>query len=386
MSLKIVADGNIPGLERHFGHLGELVPVDGRSLDAGKLQDADVLLVRSVTRVDSSLLSGSRVRFVGSATSGIDHIRSGELEELGIHWCHAPGSNANAVVEYVLSAIATSGDKLESVLDGGFVGIVGFGAIGRLLASRFEALGIDFRVCDPWLNQQTVARAGSLEEVLAGTVVTLHTSLTDEHPWPSRHLLGARELALVGEDALLINASRGPVVDNRALLQALEDGAGFEVVLDTWEGEPAIDTDLLARVQVGTPHIAGYSLDGKLRGTRMLARALADYLQLDVGADTGDGEGAEPLQVDGDARDARLLRTVLLASYDIRADDAALRQALAGHSTADTIGKLFDDLRRHYPERRELAGRRVVCPGWDEEQQDLVRGLGCIPVTTGEST
>ena len=234
MSLTIVADANIPGLARYFGHLGEIVPADGRSLSAAQLEDADVLLVRSVTRVDKSLLSGSSVRFVGSATSGIDHIEAHDLEGLGVHWCHAPGANANAVVEYVLSAIAASGDRLEELLAGGFVGILGCGAIGRLLASRLEALGIDFRVCDPWLDQQTVPRAGSLEEVLGAAVVTLHTSLTDDKPWPSRHLVGARQLAALGEGALLINASRGPVVDNRALLQTLDNGAGFDAVLDTW--------------------------------------------------------------------------------------------------------------------------------------------------------
>ncbi|NQX89836.1 MAG: 4-phosphoerythronate dehydrogenase, partial [Halioglobus sp.] len=218
MTLKIVADENIPGLQRDPDHGVKLSRVAGRGIQAEHLTDADILLVRSVTRVDQSLLSESPVRFVGSATSGFDHIDRTYLQRRGIVFAHAPGANANAVVEYVLTAIAAVGDTLEELLHGAAVGIIGYGHVGSALAARLHDLGIDHKVYDPWLDPAVVGSAASLDDVLDCSVVTLHPELTHAKPWPSYHLLGAEELSQLRPNTLLINASRGAIIDNQALL------------------------------------------------------------------------------------------------------------------------------------------------------------------------
>jgi erythronate-4-phosphate dehydrogenase len=383
MNLTIVADENIPGVEHYLGALGQVVRVNGRALAPAQLVGADILLVRSVTRVDAALLDDSGVRFVGTATSGFDHIDRDYLAGRGITFAHAPGANANSVVEYVLAAVASVDDTLERLLAGGQVGIVGYGNVGRLLAARLKALGIGYRVFDPWLNQHTLDCATDLDAVLGCDVVSLHPELCLEQPWPSHHLLGREELRRLRCGTLLINASRGSVVDGSALLSRLHGAREPNVVLDVWEGEPNVDPALLARVTLGTAHIAGYSLDGKLLATRMLSSAVMAYLSQTKSSDLEKyGKfGAQELPLLRATRDlsgARLARFLLQSRYDIRADDALLREAVVGKPLAQERAAAFDQLRRSYRDRRELAGAIVECTS--PEQFALVRALGCTPI------
>jgi erythronate-4-phosphate dehydrogenase len=349
----------------------------GRSLRPEQLAGVDVLLVRSVTRVDARLLDNRGVRFVGTATSGVAHIDRDYLQRRHIGFRHAPGSNANSVVEYVLAATAGVADHLERVLAGATVGIVGYGYIGRAVAGRLRALGINYCVYDPWLDREAIDHPAELADILACAVVTLHAELTDRMPWPSRHLLDETALARLAPDSLLINASRGPVVDNRALLALLERGNAPDTVLDVWEGEPAINHELLRHVSFGTPHIAGYSLDGKLLATRMLVQAMALELGL-AWRDPGSAAGEpDPLQVAPQDTGAALLRTIISQRYDIAADDAALRQATLGVE-ANAAASGFDRLRRDYPERREILGSRVSLQPPGVQEQQLLAGLGCL--------
>ena len=372
--LRIVADANMPGLD---GIPGLAVDYqEGRSICREHLENADALLVRSVTRVDANLLAGTGVRFVGTATSGFDHVDRAYLASAGIGFSHAPGSNANSVVEYVLAAIAAVDNFLEHLIAGEKVGVVGYGHIGKLLCQRLTALKIDFCCYDPWLNDSAVANACSLDQVLASRVITLHPSLTVESPWPSRHMLGKSELAQITAEQLLINASRGEVVDNSALVLHLHDQPDAPVVLDVWEGEPALDSRLLDKVAIGTAHIAGYSLDSKLKATQMLLTAMAGHLaisELSPGILEG---GAEKLTVDLPSEHAEALRCLLGARYQIMEDDGRLRAAAtmaAGDSRQ--LAASFDKLRKSYPVRRELAGSRVhVANG---SAADLLRALDC---------
>ncbi len=359
--LKIVADSNMPGVEAIFSAYGEVERVEGRGLAAARLHDADVLLVRSVTTVDRALLAGSAVRFVGTATSGLEHIDQHYLAQRGIHFAHAQGSNANSVVEYVLAAIAACDDYLERLLAGASLGIVGHGHVGRRLAACARGLGIAVRVCDPWL--EPFAGSAPLDEVLACEAISLHPELTSAQPWPSYHLVDDGVLARLGADKLLINASRGAVLDNAALLRRLQTGAGPRCVLDVWEGEPRIDTALLPALAFATPHIAGYSLDAKLIASRMLARALAAALGLPAPAVDAGAPPAEPLKLPPSGHAAAGLRALLQARYSIAADDRALRAALAEAPDADAVAGAFDALRRNYPRRRELRGSVVEAPG-----------------------
>ena len=384
MSLVILADENIPAVEHYFGaDTGATVRrVGGRKLLRSHLDGVDILLVRSVTQVNEALLHGTSVKFVGTATSGVDHIDQGYLCQQGIGFAHAPGSNANSVVEYVLSAIAAVPDKLEQLLGGGAVGIVGYGVIGTAMAARLRALGIDYRVYDPWLDESVISNPASLARVLSCDVVSLHCELTRRQPWPSFHLLGEAELACLQSDGLFINASRGPVVHNQAMLALLEAGRAPATVFDVWEGEPLIQHALLGQVTLGSAHIAGYSLDGKLLATHMLSDAVTLHFGLalpDQGSPAGE---PEVLTVPDGLAGAALMRHLLAARYDIRHDDALLRGATLGVDIAQA-GVNFDLLRKQYRDRRELRGSTVHGDFKSSQDVELVQGLGCVPVVTG---
>lgn len=377
MTLRILADENIPAVEHYAGTLASVQHFSGRALQPEQLAEVDVLLVRSVTRVDAQLLGDSRLKFVGTATSGFDHIDRDYLGRRGIAFAHAPGSNANSVVEYVLAAIAAVGEHLERVLAGAPVGVVGYGVIGRTVATRLRALGINYRAYDPWLSPGAVDQPALLPEILGCAVITLHAELTRRQPWPSYHLLDAAALARIPADSLLINASRGPVVDNLALSDLLQGGGGPDVVLDVWEGEPRISQTLLGQVKLGTPHIAGYSLDGKLLATRMLVEAMARALELPWRNPGSAAGAAAPLQTGAHGSAAGTLRHLLAQRYDIGADDAALRGVTRG-ADPEAAALAFDRLRRHYPERRELLGSAVAPGPASPDALRLLAGLGCV--------
>lgn len=375
-TVHILADENIPAVEHYAGASATVARFSGRRLSRAQLAGVDALLVRSVTRVDAHLLADSDVQFVGTATSGFDHIDRDYLKQRGIAFSHAPGSNANSVVEYVLAAIAASGNHLERILSGTPVGIAGYGVIGKAVAARLRALGVQCRVYDPWLDIAAIEHATSLTGVLECGVITLHAELTRDEPWPSYHLLAATELAEISADSLLINASRGEVVDNVALSSLLARAAAPDVILDVWEGEPQIDATLLRQVQLGTPHIAGYSLDGKLLATRMLLRAMAGHFNMLLD-DPGSAAGTAPvLRVPDGASGAELLRAVVAQRYDIHSDDACLRAATLG-ATPTAAASAFDQLRRNYPERREILGSPWAPGKLSAAAQELLHALGC---------
>jgi len=377
-AVHILADENIPAVEHYAGASATVTRFSGRRLSRAQLAGVDALLVRSVTRVDAQLLADTEVQFVGTATSGFDHIDRDYLQQHGIGFSYAPGSNANSVVEYVLAAIAASGDQLERILSGAPVGIAGYGVIGKAVAARLRALGVQCQVYDPWLDIAGIEDATSLSGVLQCGVITLHAELTRKHPWPSYHLLAAAELAEISVDSLLINASRGEVVDNAALSALLARGGAPDVILDVWEGEPQIDATLLRQVQLGTPHIAGYSLDGKLLATRMLIDAMAGDLRIPaVKVESAAGPAPVLLVPDG-ASGAELLRAVVAQRYDIRTDDTNLRAATLG-ANPTAAASAFDQLRRNYPERREILGSPLAPGKLSAAAQELLHALGCEP-------
>ncbi len=374
--LRVVADSNLLGLD-------ELPALDitflpGRDIGPDALRDADALLVRSITPVGEVLLRDSPVRFVGTATSGYDHVDRSYLASAGIAFSHAPGSNANSVVEYVLAAIAYTDDYLEQLLGGAKVGVIGYGHVGRLLCQRLANLGIGYCFYDPWLGATDDQCATSLEEVLACRVISLHPALTRKTPWPSYHMLADKELAGVAGTSLLINASRGPVIDNRALEVHLGRGDVSRVVLDVWEGEPHLSSTLLDKVLLGTAHIAGYSTDSKLKATAMLLSAMAIHFDSESLVPAGGAGALEDLTLTGPLSDAGLLRNLLEARYKIAADDVRLREMVsAAAGSPQQLATGFDALRKNYPVRRELAGSTVVITGLSDRQLRLLEALEC---------
>ena len=359
MPLRIVADANIPYADEAFSRLGQVHRVPGQQIGPEVVGGADVLLVRSVTRVGGDLLRDSAVRFVGSATIGTDHVDPDYLRARGIAFAHAPGSNAQSVVEYVLASLLAVTTEVGGAVRDRTVGVVGCGHIGGRLAARLPALGVRVLRCDPPLADAAEAAGRPhdfvpLETVLAeADVVTLHPPLTRSGPHPTFHLLGAEELAAMRPDALLVNASRGAVVDNVALREALDAGRIGGAVLDVWEGEPTPDPDLLRRTALATPHIAGYSFDGKVQGTAMLYDALVAWLGAPSVWDADTvlaGGGLSPLQPPEAEEETAWLDALVRQAYDLRADDARMREIL---SLPDgERGTYFHHLRKTYPKRR----------------------------------
>lgn len=347
--MRIIADENMPGLAP-FERLGTVVRVDGRTLTREQLDGAEVLLVRSVTAVTRALLEGTAIRFVGSATIGTDHVDRAALSALGIAFAHAPGCNARAVAEYVLQALLLACQRQGRALRDSRVGIVGLGNVGGRVADWLTALGVPVRACDPPLARAgttTVVPLSGLDEVLEADLITLHVPLTGDGEDATRHLLDADRLARLGPHRTLISTCRGAVIDNRALLARLRGDAGPLTLLDVWEGEPRPDPALLARVWLGSPHVAGYSVEGKWLGTTMLYQAWCRWRGVAEQAPVADGEGGElamPVASEAD------LLALLRYAYRVDEDDTALRQAVG---EADP-GAAFDALRKHYPPRHEL--------------------------------
>ncbi|HTN33316.1 MAG TPA: 4-phosphoerythronate dehydrogenase PdxB [Marinobacter sp.] len=377
----IVADENIPLLESFFGDIGEIRRVAGRTLSAEEVRLADVLLVRSVTRVDRELLAGSRVRFVGTATIGTDHIDRDWLEQQGICFAAAPGCNANSVAEYVLSVLSLHAEMRGlSEWTKMSVGIVGVGNVGQTLARKLGRLGFKIRLCDPPRansEKDSTEEFVSLKEALKCDVVTLHTPLTKNQPYPTYHLLGKDELALLGSDQLLINAGRGEVIDTVALQSRLQQADAPTVVLDVWEHEPGISPGLVNHVWLATPHIAGYSLEGKVQGTEMIYQALCRYLGLPIRKKAGQflpQPALSKMSFTSAADENDALKIALRACYDPRGDDTRLRASMT--ESAEERAIEFDRLRRNYPVRRECSSLKVQLKGTSGSFQDSFRAVG----------
>lgn len=377
--MRIVADENIPLLEELFSALGELVPLPGRHIAPADVADADVLLVRSVTRVGPGLLENARVRFVGSATAGHDHLDRDWLSGRGIHAAWAPGCNAPSVVDYVLAALLYVVDYDLRKLHGRSVGIIGCGEVGGRLRERLARCGMRCLVCDPpRARAEGEADFVSLQEALAADVVSLHVPLIRSGPDATLHLLGEQELAQLKFGSVLINTSRGPVVDNRALRKLLPERRDLAVVMDVWENEPRPDPRLVRRTTLATPHIAGYSLDGKLAGSAMVFRALHEFLQREPAVQPEQFLPEAPVRslVFSDAvAPEHALRAAIAASYSILRDDSAMRAMMRRPPEGD-VAAGFDALRRNYPLRRDFSNVRVRVRHSVQGVQAMLRAVG----------
>jgi erythronate-4-phosphate dehydrogenase len=272
--LRVLADINIPGLERWNSDFVELSLMDGRNISRSDLLDADALLVRSITRVNQELLQGSRVSFVGTATSGVDHVDIPWLQDQGIQFADAAGANANAVAEYVIAVLAALIEEKNFDPWQAKVAVVGVGQVGSALVRRLKLMGIDCVGCDPLRQDISDLEYINLEQALKADVICLHTPLTIGGEFSSYHMIGAAQFEHMQKSAVLINAGRGEVIDTPALITHLEKNPDFIAVLDVWENEPQPSAGLLQAVDILTPHIAGYSLEAKLTATQRVVDAL----------------------------------------------------------------------------------------------------------------
>lgn len=374
--MQIFADKDITTATAAVSSYGDLHLFDGRDVVARDLRNADVLLVRAITRVDARLLAGTAVRFVGSVTAGIDHVDTAFLQTAEIPFAATPGCNARAVAEFVLIcavryAVLRGVDLRELRF-----GIIGFGHAGRALAGKLDALGCDYSYNDPPLAALDPSlESTTLEQILAADVVTLHVPLVATGCYTTVDLIGARELARIRPGALLINAARGGVVDESALLARMMGVSPILTAIDCWRDEPDIDPALLEYAFIATPHVAGHTHEGRHTATAMLRAALVRWLGADdrqlAALSTDTSAGRLDLQVVEAAEAAALAAA---AAHDIDAVSDRLRTLL----TLDRrcAAAHFDILRRQCGMWREVEAYSVASTGLAPDTVDLLAALG----------
>lgn len=373
--MKIIADENIPYVNEAFATLGEVTLRPGRAISPEDVRHADILLVRSVTQVNGALLDGSSVRFLATATIGEDHIDRVWLDEHDIGFSSAPGCNANSVGEYIVAALLHLAEKYDVSLADSSIGVVGVGNVGSNVARKAAALGMQVVLNDPPLADATGdTKYRPLDEILACDFITTHVPITSDGPHPTRHLVDARFLKQMKPGSFYLNTARGPVADNGALLQSLENGHLRGVVLDVWEGEPSVRLDLMDLVDIATPHIAGYSFDGKVKGTCQIYEAACRHLKIKPGW-TPDALLPPPehptLTLEG--RDCDLKRAVDTI-YPLCEDDARMRQI--AQEPEDGRRAYFDRLRKTYPRRREFSNTTLSLAQPNDQLTGILRDIG----------
>ncbi|WP_299269087.1 4-phosphoerythronate dehydrogenase [uncultured Psychrosphaera sp.] len=358
--MNIFIDENIPYADDFFSDIGEITRFAGRELTAEQMTTADILLVRSITKVNQALLSkADKLSFVGTATIGEDHIDKTLLANKNVTFTSAPGCNAISVAEYVISSLYVLAEKYHFDLLTKTVAIIGVGNIGKSLQKKLMALDINLILCDP-VREQTEDGFVSLDHALThADVVTFHTPLTASGNHPSFHLLNEDNIQLLKQDVCLINASRGEVIDNQALLNEIHrrdknQELTIKLVLDVWENEPNPLLELIEYTDIASAHIAGYSLEGKARGTEMLYQAVCQHLGLPIVKKLDELlpiPSVTKLVLNNQEQEVNQLKQVVHLVYDPRRDDALFRNLLAV--------KGFDWLRKNYPIRREWSSLKL---------------------------
>jgi len=349
-NMKIVADNKIPYLKGVLEPYAEVVYKPGPEISNGDVRDADALIIRTRTKCDEELLKGSHVKFIATATIGFDHIDREYCRKNNISWTNAPGCNASSVQQYIASVLATLGSSISSIPEKPVIGIVGVGNVGSKVEKLARILGMDVLLNDPPRERaEGGTQWSTFREIQENAdIITFHVPLISEGRDKTYHMAGREVLDRIHQDTVLINTSRGEVVDNAALKQALNNGQIKTAILDVWENEPEIDRELLNLVKLGTPHIAGYSRDGKANGTAQSVRAVSRFFGL--GLDDWYPGDVEPPQnpviqlSDQDIRPREAVYNAIKATYDVSEDDERLRRN----------PEEFEKQRGNYPIRREF--------------------------------
>lgn len=355
--MKVVCDSAIPFLKGALEPYCQVVYARGSEISRDMVKDADALVVRTRTRCDADLLEGSKVSFIATATIGYDHIDTKWCGSHGIRWTNAPGCNSWSVQQYTGSLLVTMSQSLGFAFRDKTLGVVGAGNVGSKVARLAALLGFRVLLCDPpRARREGWGQFVTLDEIIERSdIITLHVPLIHEGEDATFHMFDGAVLGRMNKDQILINTSRGEVVDGAALKKALARNRILAASLDVWENEPQIDTELLSLLFTGTPHIAGYSVDGKATGTTMSVQALGRFFDLPC----RDWEVTEvpqcqqPLEFSIDTAGKapqEVLADAILHTYSIKADDAALRTSVA----------TFEKQRSDYPVRREFPAFSVI--------------------------
>ncbi len=360
--MKIVCDNKIPFLRGVLEPYAEVVYLPGKETTPEVVRDADALITRTRTICDEKLLKGSSVKVIATATIGYDHIDTHWCEQNGIIWRNAPGCNSWSVKQYVSSTLVSLARMRSLKLEGMTLGVVGVGNVGSKVARAASALGMKVLLNDPPRERREGSTAFvSLDEILEKSdIITLHVPLSKEGEDATWHLFDEKRLRGMKRSQILINSSRGPVVDNAALKKALQTRSIAGAVLDVWEGEPDLDPELVSLLDITTPHIAGYSADGKANGTSASVRTVSQVLGLPLTEWFPENipSPSVPLEFSIDAAGKsrqEVLSAAILHTYDVMKDSDSLRDNLAS----------FEKLRGDYPVRREPSAFTLDLHGGD---------------------
>jgi erythronate-4-phosphate dehydrogenase len=377
--MKIIADENIPFVRECFTSIGDVRALSGRQITPDSVANVDILLVRSITAVNEKLLANSKVKFVATATIGFEHIDTDYLKNHNIGFASAPGSNANSVADYIVAALLSVGKKHKITLEGKSIGIIGVGNVGNRVAEKCAALGMKVKLNDPPLFRQTGdTKYRPLDELFGCDFITLHTPLTFEGQDKTLHLADEKFFASLKTGCIFINTSRGGVHDTSALKAAIRSKKLGAVILDVWENEPNIDCELLRLVDISTPHIAGYSLDGKIAGMIMIYNSACEHFGFKPKYKIEDflpPPKVPQIEIEKISPDMQLLlHEIVQQVYAVNRDDFNTREIAMVEQ--EKRGKFFDDLRKNYPVRRELQNTTVIlkqsCPALAE----MLKGIG----------
>lgn len=372
--MKLVVDENIAFAEEAFSQFGDVLLIGGRQITNEILRNADALIIRSITNVDEKLLQNTNIKFAGTATIGTDHIDTNYLNKNNIAFADAKGCNADSVTEYVFTALLKIAVDNNLTLKNRSIGIIGVGNIGSRVVKYAEVLGLKVYKNDP-----PKQRAGegsnyvSLEEALQADIITLHVPLNKTGIDKTFHLLDEKKLNKIKNNTIIINSSRGEVVDNKALLDII-DKKHFKVILDAWEGEPLINTELLQKVLIGSAHVAGYSLEGKVNGTKMIYDAICKFTnQLNDWEPKLSTVENNIIDMSSAKNLGEKLHIIFKQIYNIEKDDSEMRKMIEMDKSLRSA--YFDKLRKEYPLRREFTNYTVLIEANDKQLKDILEAF-----------
>lgn len=356
----IFIDENIPYLKQALNNCGQIIEFKGRKLKRNDLieDNCEIIFTRSTTTIDHNLLDNTKVKFVGSATSGIDHVDTDYLKKKNIHFADAKGSNANSVAELVVYGMIKWSYKKKIELKGKTIGVIGYGSIGKIVSRYAENLGMKVIVNDPPLKDEGFEFPENInymridELCRKSDIISNHVYLTKEGKYPTYKLLNEDRIKLIQNGSLVIHTSRGGVIDEQALLSRLKSNE-LEAVIDVWENEPLINKELVDLSLLVTPHVGGYSLDGKLRGALAMAKAFRNYSRLKPDLSEINNILSEYKPVPKEYyKDINKIYTLLSKKRRFDEDDKALRETML--LSYEERANAFDSLRKNYPQRREF--------------------------------
>jgi erythronate-4-phosphate dehydrogenase len=377
--VRIVVNKHTPYAVKAFERIGKVTAFDTHEITKEAVKDADILIVRSETKVDHTLLDGSRVKFVGTVTIGTDHVDEEYLAKNGITFVSAPGSNSQSVSEYITAALLELAQSKGFSLTGKTIGVVGVGNVGSKVWHKVKTLGMQVLLNDPPLQRLgSTYSLHSLEQLMEADIITLHVPLTRSGPDATFHLFDENQIRKMKRGAILINTSRGGVVETDALKRTLMDGHLSTAILDVWEKEPNINTSFLELVSLATQHIAGHSLDGKLNALRMIYEAVCRFLskpiELEIDASLLDPVVRETKVDIIHGSTQQTLRDIVKKCYDINEDDKLLRNIIS--LPQEERGKYFSRLRTEYRIRREFSNTTVSLSHEAENISTVLQLLG----------